>query len=112
MRDIWKFQEKFYLSFLSLSCFYPTISEVVEESTAERCGLQEGDVVVRINNDPTINMTHEDAHQALIAAGSEFVLGVLRFLPPHSVKFRVSGLPHENLNSRIFLFSLPHTHVA
>jgi hypothetical protein len=41
--------------------------------------LLEGDVVVRINNEPTINMTHEDAHQALIAAGSEFILGVLRF---------------------------------
>lgn len=38
----------------------------------------EGDVVVRINDKPTIHMTHEDAHHELIAAGTEFVLGVLR----------------------------------
>jgi hypothetical protein len=35
-------------------------------------------VVVRINDDPTIEMTHEDAHVNLIAAGDSFVLGVLR----------------------------------
>lgn len=41
--------------------------------------MQEGDVVVRINDKPTIDMTHEDAHDELIAAGNEFVLGVLRY---------------------------------
>lgn len=51
---------------------------MVEGGTAERAGLLEGDVVVRINNKPTINMTHEDAHRELVAAGTEFVLGVLR----------------------------------
>lgn len=51
---------------------------MVEESTAEKCGMLEGDVVVRINDKPTINMTHEDAHRELLAAGPEFVLGVLR----------------------------------
>jgi C-terminal processing protease CtpA/Prc len=55
---------------------------VVEGGTAEKCGLLEGDVVVRINNSPTISMTHEDAHKELVAAGPEFVLGVLRFLLP------------------------------
>jgi C-terminal processing protease CtpA/Prc len=52
---------------------------VVEGSTAEKCGMLEGDVVVRINDKPTINMTHEDAHQELVAAGMEFVLGVMRW---------------------------------
>lgn len=54
--------------------------KVVEGSTAEKCGLLEGDVVVRINDKPTINMTHEDAHRELVAAGTEFVLGVLRLV--------------------------------
>lgn len=40
--------------------------------------MLEGDVVVRINDKPTINMSHEDAHRELVAAGAEFVLGVLR----------------------------------
>lgn len=40
--------------------------------------MHEGDVVVRINDEATINMTHEDAHEAMVAAGNEFVLGVLR----------------------------------
>lgn len=53
---------------------------MVEGSTAEKCGMLEGDVVVRINDKPTINMTHEDAHRELLAAGVEFVLGVLRCL--------------------------------
>lgn len=51
---------------------------MVEDGTAHRAGMQEGDVVVRINDKPTINMSHEDAHQELVAAGTEFVLGVLR----------------------------------
>lgn len=55
-----------------------TCSKVVEGSTAEKAGMLEGDVVVRINNKPTINMTHEDAHKELVAAGPEIVLGVLR----------------------------------
>lgn len=61
--------------FCGLVCF-----QVVGGSTAEKCGLLEGDVVVRINDKPTINMTHEDAHRELLAAGTEFVLGVFRFV--------------------------------
>lgn len=56
-------------------CFF---LQVVEGSTADKAGMQEGDVVVRINDKPTINMSHEDAHRELVAAGAEFVLGVLR----------------------------------
>lgn len=51
---------------------------MVESSIAQASGLREGDVVVRINDDPTIEMTHEDAHMKLAASGNEFVLGVLR----------------------------------
>lgn len=41
--------------------------------------MLEGDVVVRINNEPTMNMSHQDAHDALLAAGHEFTVGVLRY---------------------------------
>lgn len=40
--------------------------------------MLEGDVVVRINDLPTINMSHEEAHLALVAAGLDFGMGVLR----------------------------------
>jgi hypothetical protein len=46
--------------------------------------MMEGDVVVRINNEPTMTMTHEEAHDALLAAGREFTLGVLRCVFEHS----------------------------
>lgn len=52
---------------------------MVEGGTAHKAGMLEGDVVVRINNQPTMNMTHEGAHDALVAAGHEFVVGVLRY---------------------------------
>lgn len=55
------------------------VFKVVEGGTAQKAGLLEGDVVVRINDKPTISMTHEDAHRELVAAGTQFVLGVLRF---------------------------------
>ena len=61
-----------------LSRWYP---QVIESSIAQASGLQEGDVVVRINDDPTIEMSHEDAHMKLLAAGDSFVLGVLRWVP-------------------------------
>jgi hypothetical protein len=51
--------------------------------------LQEGDVVVRINDDPTIEMTHEDAHMKLLAAGDSFTFGVLRFYKKYLWSFNV-----------------------
>jgi hypothetical protein len=40
--------------------------------------MLEGDVVVRINDKPAIDMSHENAHDELVAAGDEFIIGVLR----------------------------------
>lgn len=37
-----------------------------------------GDVVVRINDIPTGNMSYYDAHQLMACAGNRFVLGILR----------------------------------
>lgn len=70
--------------------------QVVESSIAQASGLQEGDVVVRINDDPTIEMTHEDAHVKLIAAGDSFVLGVLRW----AITFPLSAADIKNLSHK------------
>lgn len=42
--------------------------------------MQMGDVVVRINEIPTGNMSYYDAHQLLACAGNQFVLGILRLV--------------------------------
>lgn len=39
-----------------------------------------GDVVVRINDIPTSNLSYYDAHQLLACAGNRFVLGILRLV--------------------------------
>lgn len=39
-----------------------------------------GDVVVRINDIPTSNMSYYDAHQLLACAGNQFRLGILRLV--------------------------------
>lgn len=51
---------------------------MAEDSIAERTGMRIGDVVVRINDIPTANLTHQEAHLFLNEAGNTFVLGVLR----------------------------------
>lgn len=41
-------------------------------------GLKIGDVVVRLNDQPISNLTHGQAHEALVHAGNNFVLAVQR----------------------------------
>lgn len=55
-----------------------TVIKVNEDSLAEKAGLVEGDIIVRINETPTINLTHLDAHALLKRSGNNFMLGVLR----------------------------------
>lgn len=52
--------------------------KVGEESLAEAAGLQIGDVIVRINDTPTIKLTHGEAHDVLKKTGNNFVFGILR----------------------------------
>ncbi|XP_014477396.1 PREDICTED: uncharacterized protein LOC106745908 [Dinoponera quadriceps] len=51
---------------------------VTEGSLAECMGLKVGDVVVRLNDQPISCLTHGQAHEALLHAGNNFVLGVQR----------------------------------
>uniref|UniRef100_A0A8W7K9K2 PDZ domain-containing protein n=1 Tax=Anopheles albimanus TaxID=7167 RepID=A0A8W7K9K2_ANOAL len=55
-----------------------TVVKILPGSIAEALGMQMGDVVVRINEIPTGNMSYYDAHQLLACAGNQFVLGILR----------------------------------
>ncbi|XP_049301766.1 titin isoform X5 [Anopheles funestus] len=55
-----------------------TVVKILPGSIAEDVGMHIGDVVVRINDIPTGNMSYYDAHQLLACAGNQFVLGILR----------------------------------
>ncbi|XP_053669286.1 LIM domain-binding protein 3 [Anopheles marshallii] len=55
-----------------------TVVKILPGSIAEDAGMHIGDVVVRINDIPTGNMSYYDAHQLLACAGNQFVLGILR----------------------------------
>lgn len=50
----------------------------MEGSLAECMGLKVGDVVVRLNDQSISSLTHGQAHEALVHAGNNFVLGVQR----------------------------------
>ncbi|KAL1380508.1 hypothetical protein pipiens_014140 [Culex pipiens pipiens] len=54
------------------------VVRILPGSIAEEVGMSIGDVVVRINDIPTSNLSYYDAHQLLACAGNRFVLGILR----------------------------------
>ncbi|KAL0100049.1 hypothetical protein PUN28_019490 [Cardiocondyla obscurior] len=55
-----------------------TVLRVTEGSLAECMGLKVGDVVARLNDQSISGLTHGQAHEALIHAGNNFILGVHR----------------------------------
>uniref|UniRef100_A0A1L8E578 Putative titin isoform x3 n=1 Tax=Nyssomyia neivai TaxID=330878 RepID=A0A1L8E578_9DIPT len=55
-----------------------TVIKVTEGSLAAEAGMQLGDVVVRINDTPASNLSHLEAHNVLLAAGNNFMLGIQR----------------------------------
>ncbi|XP_065164003.1 uncharacterized protein [Atheta coriaria] len=52
--------------------------KVVENSIAEECGLQVGDVIVKINDDDITALTHAQAHDRIIQAGNELTFTIIR----------------------------------
>lgn len=52
--------------------------QVTEGSIAEQAGLKVGDVIVRINDTPTVNLNHHNAHEIIMGCANTFVLGVIR----------------------------------
>ncbi|XP_076753223.1 uncharacterized protein LOC143424799 isoform X1 [Xylocopa sonorina] len=71
-----------------------TVIRVTEGSLAECMGLKVGDVVVRLNDQPISNLTHGQAHEELMRAGNNFVLGVLREEDPLKA---LEALSEENI---------------
>lgn len=76
------------------------VVRILPGSIAEEVGMSIGDVVVRINDIPTSNLSYYDAHQLLACAGNRFVLGILRAreIPPQQravVKERTPGTAGE-----------------
>lgn len=47
-------------------------------SAAERAGLQAGDAVIRVNNTDVFNLRHQEAQDAIRAAGAALELTVQR----------------------------------
>lgn len=54
--------------------------KVTAKSLAEKAGMKFGDIVVRINDTPASNLTHLEAHNVLLMAGNNFMLGVKRLV--------------------------------
>ncbi|XP_076662436.1 uncharacterized protein LOC143365794 isoform X1 [Halictus rubicundus] len=71
-----------------------TVIRVTEGSLAECMGLKVGDVVVRLNDQPIGSLTHGQAHEELMRAGNNFVLGIQREGDPHKA---LEGLSEENI---------------
>lgn len=76
------------------------VVRILPGSIAEEVGMSIGDVVVRINDIPTSNLSYYDARQLLACAGNRFVLGILRAreIPPQQravVKERTPGTAGE-----------------
>ncbi|XP_076398427.1 uncharacterized protein LOC100883155 isoform X2 [Megachile rotundata] len=70
------------------------VDKVTEGSLAECMGLKVGDVVVRLNDQPIGALTHGQAHEELMRAGNNFVLGVQREGDPLKA---VEALSEENI---------------
>lgn len=49
-----------------------------EGSIAEQCGLRAGDVVVRVNYEPTIDLPHSKVQEMILGCTNSFVMGVER----------------------------------
>ncbi|XP_076685569.1 uncharacterized protein LOC143377773 isoform X1 [Andrena cerasifolii] len=71
-----------------------TVIKVLEGSLAECMGMKVGDVVVRLNDQPIGSLTHGQAHEELVRAGNNFVLGVQR---GEDYLKAVEGLSEENI---------------
>uniref|UniRef100_A0A1Y1NEW9 PDZ domain-containing protein n=2 Tax=Photinus pyralis TaxID=7054 RepID=A0A1Y1NEW9_PHOPY len=55
-----------------------TVIKVLEGSIADRGGLQVSDVIVRINDKPTANCTHADAHELILLDENDLLFAVRR----------------------------------
>ncbi|XP_072765025.1 uncharacterized protein [Anoplolepis gracilipes] len=82
-----------------------TVIRITEGSLAECMGLKVGDVVVRLNDQPISNLTHGQAHEAIVHAGNNFVLAVQR---EEEARKAVEAISEENIVPyKIALADLP-----
>ncbi|XP_043270514.1 titin-like isoform X3 [Venturia canescens] len=71
-----------------------TVIKVAEGSLAECMGLRLGDIVMSLNDRPVSSLTHGQAHEALVLAGNNFSLSVLR---PIDCSESVEVIQQENI---------------
>ncbi|XP_055617766.1 LIM domain-binding protein 3 isoform X2 [Toxorhynchites rutilus septentrionalis] len=92
------------------------VVKIIPGSIAEEVGMHIGDVVVRINDIPTNNLSYYDAHQLLACAGNRFLLGILRAreVPPQqrAVKEPTPTGEVEYINTSPKPFWTPNTNIT
>ncbi|CAG9824980.1 unnamed protein product [Phaedon cochleariae] len=58
------------------------VVKVNENSLAEQCGLEVGDLILSINDSPTVGLTHSEVHDFITSSGLNFTLGIRRGIVP------------------------------
>ena len=61
-------------------CLYSLLSQVNPGSLAAKCGLQTGDIILKIGNADTSSLRHKEAQNSIIAAGNRLDLLLQRYL--------------------------------
>lgn len=49
-----------------------------EGSIAEQVGLRENDIIIKLNNVETNQLSHDEAHEIILYSGNSFVATVIR----------------------------------
>ncbi|XP_011700678.1 PREDICTED: PDZ and LIM domain protein 3-like [Wasmannia auropunctata] len=65
-----------------------TVVRVTIGGLADTAGLQAGDVVIRVNEEPISQLTHAQVHDKLVNVGNDIVLSVIR---SHEIARRQQG---------------------
>ncbi|XP_037911267.1 titin isoform X2 [Hermetia illucens] len=55
-----------------------TVVKVAEESLAEKAGMQVGDVILKVNDEPTAELSHTQMQKLISSCGNNFLLTVYR----------------------------------
>lgn len=49
-----------------------------EGSVAEQVGLRENDIIIKINNIDTDQLSHDEAHEIILYSGNNFIATIVR----------------------------------
>lgn len=58
---------------------YDSFTQVTEGSIAEKAGMKIADIILCINDVPAVDLSHIQAHDVIMEAGSDFIISVIRY---------------------------------